>query len=242
MKDNKTGLEEFVGRQRADFDTFEPRPDLWEAIERELDAAAPRSEPAEAPLRVVPLHPQARVEPLVATRRATYRYALAATLALLMLAGLGVLWTTYRAQPRWQPTGAATVAATPAVVPYAGLDNPFGLGSDPVATAAGEAPAQRVAAAVLRMETYYATQIQERREELNQLDAQLGAGPSDWKREMAALDSTYQQLKVELARNPEPDVVLDAMNRNLQIRLDILNQQLRTRAQVQEYSEAVPKP
>ncbi|GAA3922546.1 hypothetical protein [Hymenobacter algoricola] len=240
MKENKTGLEEFVGRHRADFDTFEPRPDLWDAIERSLEADAAPAESAPAPLRVVPQPSRAKVLPLAATRTGTYRYAIAATLALLMLAGLGVLWTQNRAQPTWQQTGTATVAVTAA--PAAGFATPFSLGSEPVATAAGEAPAQRVAAAVLRMENYYAVQIRERQAELDQLNAQLGAGPTDWQREMTSLDSTYQQLKVELARNPAPDVVLDAMNRNLQIRLDILNQQLRTRAQVQEYSEAVPKP
>ncbi|SHI68603.1 hypothetical protein SAMN02745146_1386 [Hymenobacter daecheongensis DSM 21074] len=238
MKENKTGLEDFVGHHRADFDTFEPRPDLWDAIARELDTEPAAAVPTESPLRIVPLHPVA-----TPARRPRYAYGIAATLALLLLAGLGVLWTKTASHSAWLPTGAATVAVSPPTKPALRPENPFGLGAEPVATAAAEAPARRVASAVQRMESYYAIQLRERQAELNQLDAQLQqAAPADYQRELTALDSTYQQLKIELARNPEPDVVLDAMNRNLQIRLDILNQQLRTRAQVQEYSEAQPKP
>lgn len=92
------------------------------------------------------------------------------------------------------------------------------------------------------MESYFAVQIEERQAELQKLEATMPmAGAADWQRELAGLDSTYRQLKQELYRNPEPTVVLDAMNRNLQIRLDILNQQTRTREQMQEYhSQATP--
>lgn len=237
MKKDNTGLEDFVGRHRADFDTFEPRPDLWNSIELALDAV-----PAAA-AGPVPLRPAAetRALPLTRTARGRYAYGLAATLALLLLAGLGVFWTQSRRTPGWARTGTATVLTPAASAPLL-PDNPFGLGSEPVTTAAAQAPAQRATAAVLRMETYYAAQLKERQAELTRLDARAGAGPADWQREMTTLDSTYQQLKVELTRNPEPDVVLDAMNRNLQIRLDILNQQLRTRAQAQEYSETIPRP
>jgi hypothetical protein len=241
MKKDRTGLEDFVGRHRADFDAFEPRPDLWEALEQKLDAD---NQPAEAaPLRIVPLRPT--VETAVrstAPRRRYFAYGLAATLALLLLAGVGFWQLRHPAAPAWTRTGAAAIADQPLLnsAPLAD-DNPFKLGSEPVAQAAGAAPAQRAAAAVQRMEAYYAVQIRERQAELRRLDAQAGAS-ADWQRELTALDSTYQQLKVELSRNPEPDVVLDAMNRNLQIRLDILNQQLRTRAQVQEYSEEAPTP
>ncbi|RYU84324.1 hypothetical protein [Hymenobacter persicinus] len=238
MKKDKTGLEDFVGRHRADFDAFEPRPDLWDAIEQSLDA----EEVADAaPLRILPLRP-ATSTPAAPGRRRRFAYGIAATLLVLLLAGVGVVWLKNDPQSgAWTSIGTATVAAVSEDEAAAVESNPFGLGSESVATAAGATPVQRTAAAVLRMETYYASQIKERQAELVQLDKQLGAGPDDWKREMATLDSTYQQLKVELARNPEPDVVLDAMNRNLQIRLDILNQQLRTRAQVQQYVEPVTK-
>ena len=50
LKNNS--LESFVERHRADFDTHEPRPDLWAALEQQLNAAAPTmrlsDEPAEA--------------------------------------------------------------------------------------------------------------------------------------------------------------------------------------------------
>jgi hypothetical protein len=91
------------------------------------------------------------------------------------------------------------------------------------------------------MEDYFAAQIQERAGELRQMEEETSNTPAaDWQRELAALDSTYAQLKTELYRNPEPDLVLDAMNRNLQIRVDILNQQLRTRERIREFHAQEP--
>ena len=64
MNDKETGLENFIERHRADFDVFEPRPDLWDDIEQNLaaptaGAVAPAADeaPAVAPLRVVKLYP-----------------------------------------------------------------------------------------------------------------------------------------------------------------------------------------
>ena len=47
-----------------------------------------------------------------------------------------------------------------------------------------------------------------------------------------------RRLKLELLHHPQPDAVLTAMNRNLQIRLDILDQQLH----LGTAPEAVPNP
>ncbi len=224
MNDKKTGLEAFVERNRADFDAFEPRPDLWDAIEQDL-AADDQSEPA--PLRVLPLHPTPAAQPAWPTRR---YLSIAAAVAALLLAG-GTYLTQHNTGGSWikvAPTAVAT--AEPTASP-----SPFYEGPDPVALEATNAAPQRLTSAVQRMETYYATQIGEKQQELQQLDrAPQGGSTAEWRHELASLDSAYNQLKTELYRNPEPTVVLDAMNRNLQIRLDILNQQLRSRERVQE--------
>lgn len=244
MNEKKTGLENFVDRHRADFDAFEPRPDLWDDIEQELAAptagAATTLEPEEtaAPLRIVKLHPTTEVPSPTTTTTTTRsgwlpRPGIAAALALLVMAGFGAVWSSGHRTAGWSSTAPLVVA--PNTIDASETD-PFDFGASTVAATA-EAPVQRLTQEVHRMEAYYATQIQERQTELEQLEAQMSGAstPADWQRELASLDSTYRQLKVELYRNPEPAVVLDAMNRNLQIRLDILNQQTRTRAQMQDY-------
>ncbi|QNH62944.1 hypothetical protein [Hymenobacter sediminicola] len=249
MNEKKTGLENFVERHLADFDAFEPRPDLWDDIEQKLaaptaGAATEQEEEHAAPLRVVKLYPTADTSAATApsARWAGWlpRPKMAAALAVLMLAGAGAIWSNEHRPATWTSSTAPLVLAAP-TVEDATEANSFGFDAAPVAATA-ESPVARLSQEVRRMEGYYAVQINERQAELQQLEAKTASAgaPADWQRELAALDSTYSQLKTELYRNPEPAVVLDAMNRNLQIRLDILNQQTRTREQIQEYYAQPP--
>lgn len=254
MNEKKTGLENFVERHRADFDAFEPRPDLWDDIEQQL--AAPVAGPAmpddeqemqTTPLRVVRLHPAAEAPAAPVTAPASTerfkwlpRPGIAAALALLLTAGAGAIWSSeHRTAGGWVASKSAPLTQAPPAA-----ESPmFTFEAAPVAAGTAGSPAQRLSQEVRRMESYFAVQIEERQAELQKLEASTATAlpATDWQRELAGLDSTYQQLKQELYRNPEPAVVLEAMNRNLQIRLDILNQQTRTREQMQEYhSQPVP--
>ncbi|NVO31391.1 hypothetical protein [Hymenobacter lapidiphilus] len=239
MHINNPGLETFVDHNRADFDAFEPRPDLWESIAQDLDAApsAPEPQPELVPARVLALFPQqaaptAAIPAATATSaavRSARPYGIAAAVATLLLLGT---WAWQQPQAsRWTSTPAtAVLPAGPAaeLQPYTvpGLASPASAG-----------PEQRLASAVQRMETYYATQLTERQQELRLTDEEFGAEApqADWQQELDALDVAYQQLKTELYQNPEPEMVLEAMNSNMQIRLDLLGQQLRTREQIREY-------
>lgn len=242
MNQKNTGLEDFVERHRADFDAFEPRPDLWDDLEAQLSApvalAAAHADPAApAPLRVVKLHP-AEAADASAARRAAWlpRPSIAAAVGLLVLAGAGAIWSNgHRPASAWTATPATPRIFAPLAAAEPAADARPYFGASTVADA--EHPAQRLGASVQRMEAYYAAQIEERQRELEQLEAESAPAslPADWQHELANLDSTYRQLKLELYRNPEPEVVLEAMNRNLQNRLDLLNQQTRTREQIQEY-------
>ncbi|SET80350.1 hypothetical protein [Hymenobacter actinosclerus] len=236
------GLETFVDHNRADFDAFEPRPDLWEAIAQDLDAApaAPALPTEPAPSRVLPLFPPAAPAALVgaaglatdtttAAVRSARPYGIAAAVATLLLLGT---WAWQQPQAAsWTQAGATTALpaeVAPELPPYTvpGLASPASIG-----------PEQRLASAVQRMETYYAVQLAERQQELRQADEGVAANAprADWQQELASLDEAYEQLKTELYQNPEPEMVLEAMNRNMQIRLDLLGQQLRTREQIREY-------
>ncbi|AHJ99132.1 hypothetical protein [Hymenobacter swuensis] len=236
MNEKKTGLEAFVEHHRADFDVFEPRPNLWDDIALELEMA-PEEDTAAEPLRVLPLFPTAETTPLLpaaapdtAAVRSARPYGVAAAVAALLMVGTW-FWQHRTEATIWTRTGQPAVAlATPG-------EPSLYSSPDLLATATSDGPEQRLAAAVQRMESYYAAQITERQRELREVDEEGAAAMprADWQRELTTLDSTYQQLKTELYRNPEPDVVLEAMNRNMQIRLDLLTQQLRTRERIRDY-------
>ncbi len=225
-------LEDFVERHRADFDVHEPRPELWAALEQELAApraAAPGPAGTVAAAPALPPAPAARAPWL-------QRYGVAAALALLVAAaGASEAWKSAHAPAGAEPGIAA--AAPVAGVPAAGSDAALYLGGDPQPLAAAERndlTDARLATAVRGMETYYVAQLNERKAELRQLaDSAAGSPTAEWRRELADLDSSYHLLKAELPHHPQPDVVLTAMNRNLQIRLDLLDRQLQTRTMAQ---------
>lgn len=222
---NRYSLENFVERHRADFDLHEPRPDLWDALEKQLDAdvatsarpahlsIVPDEEPAPTPAPVPVPQPTLRVQ------RSRWRY-LEAACALLIVAGaavLGEVWKSNQAEPvaEVQPLGGATSQVADAAL-YVQPDLQRASESGPDGNA-------RLDTAVHGMERYYATQLADRQAQLSQLGTD---SQNEWTQEMVGLDSSYQRLRRELPQHPQPEVVLTAMNRNLQIRLDILDRQL----------------
>lgn len=227
---NPHSLENFVERHRADFDVHEPRPDLWAALEQELDGTAAPA-PVILPMMVVATEdavPQTtKVLPTKAEQRSwLQRYGIAAALAaLVMAAGVGEAWKTR--QPATEVAAVSPAATTGTVNAD---DAALYLGGGPQAMlsgARGDSNSIRLASAVRGMEAYYSSQLSSRQAELSQLSGPGVAGmTADWQRELAALDSSYRELKMELPSHPQPEAVLTAMNRNLQIRLDILDQQL----------------
>jgi hypothetical protein len=229
---NRHSLENYAERHRADFDLHEPRPELWAVLEKQLhgDSAAPAEPPymaiaptpaGPAPVVVAAAGPLAPVAaaPLLRVQKSErwQRYGIAAALlALVVAAGMGEAWKSKHAPAvATQPTEATTVA-----------DAALYLGPDANVVAASQGGADvdaRLDTAVHGMERYYIAQLTDRKTQLSQLAPDATA---EWARELVGLDSSYQQLKRELPRHPQPEVVLTAMNRNLQIRLDILDRQL----------------
>lgn len=217
-------LETFVEQHRADFDLHEPRPELWAALEQQLHGeAAPEPVMAivteDAPTemgRQLPFSTPAE-QPLPARKFWAERYSVAAALVVLLLAaGLGEAWKSGRVAAERgvaaHPAGSAADAAQ--------FLSPAG---ELTANSVSQNMNARLDTAVRGMETYYVSQLADRKAELGQLAPEAAA---EWSRELVELDSSYQRLKRELPRHPQPEVVLTAMNRNLQIRLDILDRQL----------------
>ena len=232
-------LENFVERHRADFDTHEPRPDLWAALEQQLNAAAPAmrlsNEAAadEAAPVAVAAEWIAPVAVPVATNpagRASWfqRYGVAAALALLVFAaGASEVWKARVGGSEVAKVG-APAASLGSIA--SGPDDALYQGGNPTSLTAAEhttgADSQLVRA-VRGMEAYYTNQLARRQAELGQLSGPgMVAMNADWQHELASLDSSYRQLKQQLLQHPQPDAVLTAMNRNLQVRLDILDRQL----------------
>ena len=228
MSPNKNNsLENFVGRHRADFDTHEPRPDLWAALEQQLADPMTPAAPTEPVMRVVIATSQPTFQPTPPpTRGWLYQYGVAAALALLVFAaGASEAWKANRAAPT------AVASVRPGASGTAGThdDAALYLGGTTAMTAAERTTGadSQLVRAVRGMETYYAGQLARRREALRQLAGPAAAGMAvDWQRELVSLDSSYRILKQDLSHHPQPEAVLTAMNRNLQIRLDILDQQL----------------
>ena len=235
---NPNSLENFVDRHRAEFDTHEPRPDLWAALEQQLntaapamrlsDAAAETSAPA-APLTAAPTAARGTEATPVAPLRTSWlqRYGIAASLALLVVAaGASETWKSRPAAPE---VAAASLPGT--VVGNPGQpDAALYQGGNPTSLTAAEhtaGPDSQLVRAVRGMEAYYTNQLARRQTELSQLSGPgMAAMNADWKRELVSLDSSYRLLKTQLLHHPQPDAVLTAMNRNLQVRLDILDRQL----------------
>jgi hypothetical protein len=231
-------LEDYVERHRADFDLHEPRPELWAKLEEQLHGdATPASEPVmaivtdsadkeELSRQIVFTTP---IEQPTSSGRWAWaeRYSVAAALAVLVLAaGLGEAWKSGRevTTPIASATTSAPVTTTADAALYLA---PTG---GPALVNANQNMDARLDTAVHGMESYYVNQLSERKAELSQLAPDATA---DWAVQLVELDSSYQRLKRELRQHPQPEVVLTAMNRNLQIRLDILDQQLQLHAPAQ---------
>jgi len=217
----KNSLESFVERHRADFDPHEPRPDLWAVLEQQL-ADPVAGEPAPPAMR---LTGAAAPTPPVRTGW-LQRYGAAAALALLVFAaGASESW---KSSHKASKVAAASLAG-PATAADASDAALYQGGNSLALTAADRSTGadSQLVRAVRGMEAYYTTQLARRESELHELNGPgMAAMTADWQRELVSLDSSYRQLKVELLHHPQPDAVLTAMNRNLQIRLDILDQQL----------------
>ena len=226
-------LETFVERHRVDFDTHEPRPDLWAALEERLDAASPA--PQTPAMRLADAPEVSFTAPVAAVAQPAARagwfqhYGVAAALALLVVAaGASEAWNANRAVPETAAAAAPVAAATgtAATEPDAALyqsGNPLALTAAEHTTGADS----QLVRAVRGMEVYYTNQLARRQTELSQMNGPgMAAMNADWQHELVSLDSSYRELKQQLLHHPQPDAVLTAMNRNLQIRLDILDRQL----------------
>jgi hypothetical protein len=175
MKDK---LEKFVQEHRDEFDSFEPRPDLWQDISKEL-------------------HQKKTVRSLWPDRVHLWKYA--ASIVLLIAVSF-IIWQLI---PATNPSG--QVAANEQFQSVA-----------------------EIAPQLAEVETYYTSLIHQKQEEIGAYDLKALGIEENFGQDIAGLDSSYHRLKRELASTPNKDQIMDAMILNLQMRMEILNKQLKT--------------
>ena len=84
-------------------------------------------------------------------------------------------------------------------------------------------------------ETFYTAMINQKREEIVLLGDKYALG-RDFMRDIDQLDQMYEKLKLDLNSGNEDNLV-DAMIRNLQLRIEILNQQLQIIQSIEKSQE-----
>lgn len=82
-------------------------------------------------------------------------------------------------------------------------------------------------------EQFYFMQIEEKREEVQKYGSEGVKADSESEKYMTELDIAYKDLKKELLTNSN-ELVVSEMVRNLQIRMDLLNQQLEVLKQIEK--------
>ncbi|UXP32460.1 hypothetical protein N6H18_00530 [Reichenbachiella agarivorans] len=88
---------------------------------------------------------------------------------------------------------------------------------------------------IQEIENYYAGLIQERKAEILQVMSQSEVMDGELIADLDDLDRMYQELKIELSQNQNNEKVISAMIQNLQLRVEILNKQLKVLEQLLKY-------
>jgi hypothetical protein len=170
-------LKDFINEHREEFDSFEPRPDLWQDISKEL--------PQKKTARVISL-----------TYAHMWRYAAA---VVLLIAAVFVI-RQYIPTDTGHTINSQTTTAT--------LEN--------------------IAPQMAEVESYYTSLINEKKAQMGSYDLKSLDVSENLQQDIAVLDSAYAKLKTELLTTPNKEQIMDAMVQNLQLRMEILNQQLKT--------------
>lgn len=84
-------------------------------------------------------------------------------------------------------------------------------------------------------ETYYTSLVNEQKTLLDPQELQSLGLADGFNEDLASLDSTYRILKIALLTQPNKEPVVAAMIRNLQLRVEVIRQQIETLQRVRSY-------
>lgn len=99
--------------------------------------------------------------------------------------------------------------------------------------AAGKSPS----AELTEVEGYYIQLITQKREEIKSVIDTKGFVDNALLEDMDQLDQMYLKLKDDLTRNENDERLINAMIRNLQLRVEILNKQLKVLERISKHEE-----
>ncbi len=191
---NKDHLKRFVRDNHEAFDR-EPPADLWQKIEAGLDKQQPiqagplQAGPIQARPAIVSPFGQVHVQRSGFLRR-PWGWAVAASVALLLLAGI-----------------------------FLYMNHQYGVAHQPEVVAASPAYAKEV--------VQYTRLIDDKRSELKQMTENNPDLYREFATDLDRLENSYQSLKADLPKNPNQDVLIQAMIQNLHFQINLLNEQLR---------------
>ena len=142
-------------------------------------------------------------------------------------------------RPLWFRTPLMRYAAAAMVVLVAGYSiYQLGRHSKQSEIATNPATLAQVNPELAQAETYYTALISEQQLLLNPQELQSLGLSDDFTSDLASLDSTYRNLKTALLTEPNKDPVVAAMIQNLQLRVEIIRQQIETLQRIRSYRKS----
>ncbi|GAB3986731.1 hypothetical protein GCM10028807_04770 [Spirosoma daeguense] len=211
----KDNLERFIRDNREAFDDKEPSGNLWRKLEAGLDNSGQGGDSLDGfgmdgipPVTPMPFR-QIHTNQTRSDRRS---------------AG----WLGSR-QIGW-PMLDWRVAASIAVMLLAGcffyMNQQYGVTHQPEVVAANPTYAKEV--------IHYTQLIDDKRSELKQMTEDNPALYQEFATDLDRLENSYRSLKADLPKNPNQEVLIQAMIQNLQLQINLLNEQLRVIQRIKE--------
>ncbi|WP_018476892.1 hypothetical protein [Pontibacter roseus] len=198
-------LKEFVNENREEFDVFEPRPELWQEICRQMPKAQEKPVTARKEAKVISIN----FGELLNFNADFMFMRVAASIILLLGCGLTLLLVKQNVPAN---TGATMAAATE----QAALSQIAPELVEVEAYYTNQIKSKREELSDYDMKVLGL-------DEAKEIDLEL-----------ARLDSSYTQLKTQLYTTPNTDQVMGAMIQNLQIRIEVLNRQLEVLKRIEQ--------
>lgn len=210
----KNNLERFVRDNREDFDDKEPSAKLWQKIEAGLDQA---SLDRTGSNNAGPSTQKAdKISPFQQIHRNHSQSG-----------GRQIGW------PFLDWRVAASIAVLLLLGGFLYMNQQYGVTKQPEVVAANPTYAKEV--------VQYTRLIDTKRAELKQMTEDNPELYQEFATDLDRLEKSYKSLKADLPKNPNQEVLIQAMIQNLQLQINLLNEQLRVIERIkQQTHESTP--
>ncbi|GAB2554196.1 hypothetical protein [Spirosoma aerophilum] len=216
----KDNLERFVRDNREAFDDKEPPNSLWQKIEQGLDK---QQADRDTPFRQIHINPaQTGHEGAGESRTMPFKTDSSRS----RLTGRQIGWPVLD----WR------MAASIAVLLLAGaflyMNHEYGVTHQPEVVAASPLYAKEV--------VHYTELIDVKRAELRRMTKDNPALYQEFATDLDRLEKSYLSLKSDLPKNPNQEMLIQAMIQNLQLQINLLSEQLRVIQRIKQQTHENP--